>query len=435
MPEPQATPQQRREGSRLERLDRIGTRLALLAALSLPLLVIVSRSAAEAVLAGIAVAFLLRLPWLLWLRAPLPPLPAWFLAACGYWAWLVAATLASGASAERVLVALAWGRFPLALLAVSSWILVSEQARAWALRVTGAAALFVALETWAQFAFGRGVTGSGRALPGYLSGPFSRPRVGAYLGQVMWPALLAAVAALARRGAAAAALAAALLALGLGAVLLSGQRGAGVTAFVVLLLAGLLLPALRRPAVGALAAALLLAALAPVLAPDTFDRYAAQLPRLIATFPDTHYGQILARALAIHEAAPWTGHGAEAFRHLCRDPAYLVGWGGVGDGGGAAICVPHPHNHYLEALLDGGWPGLVLFSLFQGLLALAVLRGLLRIPRDPVRIGLVLPLLLAIWPVATAGAFAGIESAAPRTLLAGWALAAAEAARRPTSSA
>jgi O-antigen ligase len=411
-------------------LDRHGTRAALVAALSLPLLVIVSRSAAEAVFAGLAAGFLLRLAWLRWSGAALPTLPAWFLAACGYWAWLVLATLANGATIERLLVALAWGRFPLALFAVSSWLLASEEARLWALRVTGAAAAFVALETWAQFAFGRGVTGSGRALPGYLSGPFARPRVGAYLGQVMWPALLAATVALWRRGAAAAAVV--LLALGLGAVLLSGQRGAGVTALVVLLLAGLLLPALRRPALGALAAAVLLAALAPVFAPDTFDRYAAQLPRLIATFPETHYGQILARALAIHEASPWLGHGAEAFRHLCREPAYLVGWGGVGDGGGAAICVPHPHNHYLEALLDGGWPGLLLFSLFQGLLAVAILRGLFAAPRDPVRVGLALPLLLGLWPIATASAYAGIESAAPRTLMTGWALA---ASRPPTSSA
>ncbi|MCX7685506.1 MAG: O-antigen ligase family protein [Acetobacteraceae bacterium] len=416
----------------LAALDRHGTRVALVAALALPLLVIVSRSAAEAVFAGLAAGFLLRLARLRWSGAALPTLPAWFLAACGYWVWLVLGTLANGAPAERLFAALAWGRFPLALLAVSSWLLVSEDARRWALRVTGASAAFVALETWAQFALGRGVTGSGRALPGYLSGPFTRPRVGAYLGQVMWPALLAATVTLRRGGAAAAAGAVLLIALGLGAVLLSGQRGAGVTAFVVLLLAGLLLPALRRPALGALAAAALLAAAAPVVAPDTFDRYAAQLPRLIATFPETHYGQILARALAIHEASPWLGHGAEAFRHLCREPAYLVGWGGIGDGGGAAICVPHPHNHYLEALLDGGWPGLLLFSLFQGLLAVAILRGLLAAPREPVRVGLALPLLLGLWPVATAGAYAGIEGAAPRTLMTGWALA---AARPPTSSA
>ncbi|MCS6930952.1 MAG: O-antigen ligase family protein [Acetobacteraceae bacterium] len=420
----------------LPALARHAAPLVSAAALALPVLVIVSRSAAEAVLGLLAAAMLVRLAlgraaeaW----RAP------WFLAACAYWAWLVLATLLAGASLERLAVALAWIRFPLALLAVCSWALGPEAMRRHALWVSGGASLFVALETWAQFLLGRGLTGTGRALPGYLSGPFARPRVGAYLGMLMWPALFAGVSALMRQGLAGAAGAAAVCAFAFGAVLLSGQRVMAISVLLLLLAGALLLPALRRPVLAAVAAGALLAAAAPLFAPDAFARYAEQFPRLIAGFGDSHYGQILARTLAIAEASPWIGHGAEAFRHLCRDPRFFVGWGGAGDGGGAEICVPHPHNHYLEALADGGMTGLLLFGLFQGLLALALLRGLLAGGRDPVLVGLALPVLLSVWPLQTSAAFAGIESAGPRTFIAGWALAAAaEALRRragPTSSA
>lgn len=414
-----------------EAIERFGTRAALIAALSLPVLVILSRSAAEAVFAALAVGFLLRL----WRRRESAALRApWFLAACAYWAWLVLATFAASADVERVLVALAWGRFPLVMLALSSWLLVSEEARRWALRISGTAALAVAVETWAQFLFGRGLTGTGRAVPGYLSGPFRRPRVGGFLLLVMWPALFAAVARLRRAGAGGVVAAALLIAVALGAVLLGGQRVPAAGALVVLLLGAWLLPALRLPVAVGLVPVLAMAAAAPILAPEAFARYAQEFPRLLLGFAESHYGLILARALAIFAASPWVGHGAEAFRHLCRDPAFFRGWGGAGEGGGAAICVTHPHNHYLEALTDGGVIGLLLFAFFQGLFALAILRGALAAPRDAVRIGLVLPLLLGLWPLQTASAFAGIESAAPRCLLAGWALAAAAAARRPATS-
>jgi O-antigen ligase len=409
----------------IERLDRHGTRLALLATLSLPVLVIVSRSAAEAVLAGLAVAFLLRV---VLLRDWSPLAEPWFSVAYVYWGWLVLTTLLADAGLHRLLLAVAWLRFPLAILAFSCWLLISEEARRWALRVSGVASGFVALETWSQFAFGRGLTGVGRAVEGYLTGPFTRPRVGTYLLTLMWPSLLAAAASLARRGGIRLGLGGLLIAFAVGAVLLSGQRVPTLLTLGVLVAAGLLLAPLRRPVALALLAAAILAFASPFLAPETFHRYAEMLPRQLAGFPDSHYGQILARSLALHEAAPWFGHGAEAFRFLCREERFQIGWGGEGDGGGAGMCVPHPHNFYLEALLDGGWVGLALFTLFQVLL----LAGALRKPRalldDPVRLGLVLSMLAAAWPIATMNAYAGIDAAALRCLVAGWALALARAA-------
>ena len=43
--------------------------------------------------------------------------------------------------------------------------------------------------------------------------------------------------------------------------------------------------------------------------------------------------------------------GFDGFRFACADPRFFHGWSG-GDGGGAAICVQHPHNHYLQAAIE-----------------------------------------------------------------------------------
>jgi len=419
---------------RLRRLDGPGTRIALVFAALIPVFVIVSRSVTEGVIAGLAVGYLLHLAAtrdVAALRAP------WFLVAMGYWAWIITATLLAGAGWDQLQVALAWGRFPLAMLAIAHWALASAQAGRIALWVLGGAVGFVALEVWLQFIFGHGLTRAGDDLVGYFSGPFLRPRAGGYLSVALWPVLLPAVAALlgwrwqGRLGAFL------LVALALGAVVLAGQRSPMLMTGAGLVVAALVLRSLRLPVLfAALGAAILLAA-ASLFAPVTFYRYAVHLPELLGNFPETHYGQIVARALAMHQAHPWLGLGADAFRTACYDPAYHIGWGGLGDGGGAAMCVTHVHHFYLEALVDGGWPGLILFTAFCVLVLLAMGRGLWpgaggpsHTGPDPVRVGLLLAAGISLWPIGTAGAFAGIDQAALRCLVIGLGLA---AARRATA--
>jgi O-antigen ligase len=92
------------------------------------------------------------------------------------------------------------------------------------------------------------------------------------------------------------------------------------------------------------------------------------------------------------------------------------------------MCVPHVHHFYLEALVDAGIPGLLLFTASSLALLGAIGRGLWHAP-DPLRLGLFLAALIALWPLATAGAYAGIDQAALRVLLTGLGLALA--VRRP----
>lgn len=412
--------------------DRMGTAAALAAAALIPFLIIISRSVTEGAIAGLAAGFLLHLAVT---RNAAPLRAPWFLVAMAYWVWVILTTILAGADAAQMQAALVWGRLPIAMLAIASWALVTPRAGRVALWVLGAAVGFVALEVWLQFLFGHGLTRAGDDLQGYLSGPFLRPRAGGYLAVALWPVLLPAMAALLGRSWWGMPGALLLVALALGAVLLAGQRSPAIMTVTGLLAAALALPRLRLPVLFAALCAIALLAITSLVAPITFQRYAVHLPELLRNFGDSHYGQIVARALAMHDAHPWLGLGADAFRTACYNPAYHIGWGGVGDGGGAEMCVTHVHQFYLEALVNGGLPGFVLFTAFCVLVLLALARGIWSRGSgaggpDPVRLGLLLAVGISLWPLATAGAFSGIDQAALRCLFVGLGLAAAQRAAR-----
>jgi hypothetical protein len=394
----------------LARLDRHGGRAALAAALAFPFLLIHAPAAAEAVVAGLALGLLLRMALLRDASALCAP---WVMVALGFWAWGVATTALAGGDAARIGAALAWLRFPLAALALGVWVLAEARARRWMLLSVGAAVLWVVLEIWVQLALGRSLSGRLPHPDGILTGPFGWARAGPYLALLLWPPLLAAAAWLAARWGALAAAAPAALALA--TVFLTGQRLPALQVLAGLAAAALLLPALRRAAVfGVLAGAAALAAL-PLLAPDAFRRLVLDLA---SGAPAQAYLDVFRDALAAIAAAPWTGWGQDGFRAAC---AAL----GLGE------CASHPHNVYLEAAVEAGLPGLLLFLGFS-VLAFAAVAPFLWRQGGPEGRGLLLAFLLAALAVGVLKSAASIHQAGPVALLAGWALA---AARRPTSSA
>lgn len=381
--------------------------------LALPFLLIHARAAAEGVFGVLAILMLIRTALH---RDPAPYRQPWVLLAFAYWAWLVAVSLGQGVAWPMLLQALAWGRIPLAILALSSWLLADARIRRWLLYSTGLASAWIMLECWLQVAFGRGLMGQQRFDAGQLMGPFPKPRAGTMLLRLMLPALtwVSSVGGLW--------VAIALPSLALVTLALIGQRMPFVQALALLPLLALLMPKLRLPAALALAAG----AAGVLLAPGVSERMSSQFLEQLSGFPESHYGQIFARALAMGQQHPWTGLGFDAFRTHCEDPRYFQGWALGSDDGGAAICVPHPHNHYLEALTNTGFPGLVLFSALAIAWLVPLARGLVRRP-DPVRLGLLAAALVTLFPVAGTTAFTVMPTGGAFFLLLGWGLAAAQA--------
>ena len=397
-------------------LDRAGLALTL----ALPLFLLHGRGIAEAVLILLGLLFAGRCVALRdwgWLRE------GWVRIALAWWAWLFICSVPAGVGPAVQAAGLI--RFLLLVAALEHWTLRDPAARAWLARLLQWAALYIALQSLVQFATGRNLYGYPRGPDGELTGPYAHPRAGPPLSRLLFPALLPVVGRWAGQ-AGWRPLAGVLLALGgVAAMVLIGQRMPLLLTFLGLFVTALLLPRLRGVVLFSLVAAGLLLAVAPLVSPPAFNRLVTKFSGQMQHFPDSPYGQITARALAIGAAHPVTGAGFDAFRRLCGDPAYFQGWHGD-DGGGAAICVQHPHNHYLQAFAESGIPGLLLFCALVLAWLRGVGRGLWRDP-DPLRVGLFVAVLIQEWPIASASAFSSMPLSGWFFLLTGFGLAEARA--------
>ncbi len=401
-------------------LDRAGLALTL----ALPLFLLHGRGIAEALLILLGLLFVARCAALrdwAWLRQ------GWVPVALAWWAWLVVCSVPAGTGSAIQAAGLI--RFLALVAALEHWTLRDAAARAWLARLLRWAALYIALQSLLQFAIGRNLYGYPRGPDGELTGPYAHPRAGPPLSRLLFPALLPTVG----RWVGMAGwrpLAAVLLTLaGVAVMVLIGQRMPLLLTFLGLFVTALLLPRLRGVVLFSLVAAGLLLAVAPAVSPPAFNRLVTKFSGQMQHFPDSHYGQIAARAVAIGSAHPVVGAGFDAFRRLCGDPAYFRGWprnGVVDDGGGAAICVQHPHNHYLQAFTESGIPGLLLFCAMILAWLRGVGRGLWRDP-DPLRVGLFAAVLIQEWPIASASAFSSMPLSGWFFLILGFGLAEARA--------
>ena len=400
-------------------VDRAGVALAL----ALPVFLVHGRGIAEALVFALAGLFLaqsaVRWDWA-WLRR------AWVRVGLVWWGWLLLCSARQGWDAA--LQAAGVGRFLLMAAGLEHWALRDAPVRAWLARVLRCAALYMALQVLVQFATGRNLFGYPRSGDGELTGPYRNPRVGPPLARLLFPAVLPVLDRWMGRGSAWRAGAAALLPGAVGVMVLVGQRMPLLLTGLGLVATGLLLPRLRRVVLGAGVAAAVLLAATPIVSPPTFWRLVVKFRNQVTDLPDSPYGQIAARAVAIAEAHPVLGAGFDGFRRDCPDPAYFGGWHGGGpldDGGGAAMCVQHPHNFYLQALVEGGVPGLLLFMALAVAWLLRLGRGLWQRP-DPLRAGLFVAALVQLWPLASTTAFTSMPLAGFFFVLLGLGLAEAD---------
>ena len=369
----------------MKALDRV----AMVCVLLCPVFLLHGRLIADVLIVTTSVCFVARSAlardWA-WLRT------GWVLAAGAWWLWLLACSL-QGGLAE----ALAAVRFLIFVVALEHWVLRLAWRREWLARLSALAALYIAAQTVMQLAIGRNLQGYGRWGDGELTGPFEHPRAGAPLSRLLFPAVLPAMARLGRWAGLLLLVASVLV------VVLIGQRMPVLLTGLGLFVTALLLPRLRVGVLAACAGAGLLLAVSAVVVPPTFHRLIDKFSAQMEHFPTSPYGLITVRAAAMIEQHPLVGLGFDGFRHHCAEPRYFQGWYG-GDGGGANVCVQHPHNHYLQAAVEAGYPGLLLF----GVMVLAWLhplaRGLWRDPA-PLRVGLFVAALLQEWPIASTSDF------------------------------
>jgi O-antigen ligase len=191
-----------------------------------------------------------------------------------------------------------------------------------------------------------------------------------------------------------------------------------LTLLALVLLAFFLRRSWRAAVMAALAAIFVFAAIF-ALDPDLYRRQLVSTVETVKELPKTHYGVIWASALRISAEYPLFGIGPRAYRTVCLDPDFGPLYPYTSH---EMRCATHPHNFYLEWLVDSGLVGLSLFVLALALITKRLLAGLRPRPLDYAYAALLATFFARLWPVASSTSFHHAWLAVPLWLIIGWAL-------------
>jgi len=331
----------------------------------------------------------------------------WFVAAIIWWLWLLVCSVPIGhvtaGWSNAVVQAAVIIRFLVFALALQTWVLTTQTGRRTLWALLALSCLWIGGEAWQQYLTGRNIFGDHRWGDGALTGPFWKPRAGILYSHLLF--VVVPPLAMKLRGRAGSVLAGVLLSLGAVTAVLIGQRMG--TAFMILgaLAAAAFLPRLRRPVAAALLAAGLTLLATPIISPPTHAKLVGETSKNLTHFSRSPYGEIYTRAAVMGLDSPWRGWGYNGFRTFCPAPQFGAGLPALGIAPTSTAmfaCNLHPHNFYLQAFEESGFPGLALFTLMN-LLWLVALRP--KPARDPVLVGLFIGVLTYAWPIASTDAF------------------------------
>ncbi len=385
---------------RLRPIDRLAARLAWLACLALPLALLHARAAAEMLIAAVDTAFLAHV----WLRRDDDWTRTAFARSAGlWWLWIVLCSCLNG---RGVLLALAALRLPLLSVALGAWVLAAprRQRILWWLLV-GAFA-WIGAECWQQYLLGRNLFGLPRFADGALTGPFNKPRAGPAFILLFFPVIVPAALALRRLGRRAGGLLAlAAVALASLTMVLIGQRMPAALMLLGFAACALLIPKLRLAVLAACVAGLVLVGGLQAVSPAAHDKLVVQTRDQLLHFGESEYGLVFNRALGVARAHPWFGLGFDGFRYACAREIAIPKVKDVLPSREVRACNLHPHNYYLEAADNGGWPGLALFAAMVCAALGALARRL-----EPARAGFFVGALVALWPLASTSAFTSMPN-------------------------
>jgi len=331
----------------------------------------------------------------------------WFVAAIIWWLWLLVCSVPIGhvtaGWSNAVVQAAVIIRFLVFALALQTWVLTTQTGRRTLWALLALSCLWIGVEAWQQYLTGRNIFGDHRWGDGALTGPFWKPRAGILYSHLLF--VVVPPLAMKLRGRAGSVLAGVLLSLGAVTAVLIGQRMG--TAFMILgaLATAAFLPRLRRPVAAALLAAGLTLLATPIISPPTHAKLVGETSKNLTHFSRSPYGEIYTRAAVMGLDSPWRGWGYNGFRTFCPAPQFDAGLPALGIAPTSTAmfaCNLHPHNFYLQAFEESGFPGLALFTLMN-LLWLVALRP--KPARDPVLVGLFIGVLTYAWPIASTDAF------------------------------
>ena len=379
--------------------------LARILLLAFPPLVFIGSAGMDIALSSIAVLFLVHSAmtrdWQ-WLQAK------WLKIAALLWLYMLARSAFADMPHEALRRSAPFVRYFVFAAALSAWVMLHEKMRRAFLISLGATLAFIMADGLLQWVTGTDLFGRITAIDAAghirLTGPFAqtKPIMGIVLAWLSFPVslyLLLAGDGTPKRGKALLpGIAFALSALAM--IALSGERMALLLALLGWGIALLCLKLnLKRLLLLAACGAGLMGAMALAI-PSMFDR---QVMATIDTFKhwqDSPYGKILTSDLKLATLSPLVGVGPNHFRITCpeiypgADEATLKG-----------VCNIHPHNIYLEWLIECGVIGLALFIALIASILCRAMCAWKNAGASPLLLGWGIAFALRIWPIGSTTGF------------------------------
>jgi O-antigen ligase len=152
--------------------------------------------------------------------------------------------------------------------------------------------------------------------------------------------------------------------------------------------------------------------------PSVLKRQGGSTLHTLTNWWQSPYGMLLKTDLNMAKINPVFGVGSYQFRILC--PTLYPG---MDEKALKDVCNIHPHNIYLEWLIENGIIGLGLFITFLGILTGICYRHWQRVRTDPMFIGFLIAFLLRMWPIASTTGLYSRWGASPLWLVLGCLLA------------
>lgn len=337
----------------------------------------------------------------------------WVQAILVLWLYMLARTAMSDATLYNFGEAAATVRYGIFAIALATWILPDPVWRRRMALSAAASAGFLAADAIVQFARGTDLIGR-PMIGGRLTATYSFPRVGIMLAWLAPPGALGLYEIGWRRTALA------LFVLALSAIVLSGERAAFLTISLFTIVTGFILLPSKKILLATVASLVLLVATLLTAFPYVFERQIKSTADGIVNLDRTHYGIIWERAITMIIAQPLTGYGYNAYAAACPSsefgPQKMTSLR-------LMACTNHPHNIYLEFLVGLGAVGLALFATFVAAAGRLVWQARYLFGTNPVFTGLVILLMIRLFPVNTSTEFFRAWSAVPFWLHVGWLLA------------
>ncbi|CAK7193194.1 hypothetical protein COMNV_01408 [Commensalibacter sp. Nvir] len=404
----------------MDKLDRFFFASSLFSVLILPFFLTHFRGVADFFISNVAMIFVVHAifnkDWQ-WVKQ------FWVIIAFIWWSWLVLCTIPVKTylftrEGGNVFEAIAVIRFIFFVAALQYWVLNEKIFRDWLRVIIILCALYIVTQLLFQFIFGFNFFGSPRYIDGTLTGPYTRPRAAAPLSRIFLPITLYICSYLFvyAKGGLKQVCAFFILLFAIVILALAGQRMPFLLFILGLIVSSIWIRPLRILALTLIILIPFVLMIIAFISPGSFHHLVVRFIEQMSHFTMSAYGLVYVRALVMGIMNPWLGLGYDAFKHACTESIYFHGLFYLKltnfDGGGLAVCLTHPHNHYLQALVDSGVPGLSLFILliFSWLKKLA--QGLedsivyIDHPWDRFwRVGLFAAVFIHEWPLASTSNF------------------------------